>query len=61
MKTCRWCFVFVAAALSGCALSPPKPPLCDGFSKKPINERTVTPTPIATNEVLHGSGCTHHT
>lgn len=37
--------LLVLALLSGCALSPPKPALCDGTAKKPINGRAMTPVP----------------
>lgn len=52
--------LLVLALVSGCALSPPKPALCDGAAKNPINGRVVTPVPakISGGVDISVGGCT---
>lgn len=45
--------------LVGCSVSPPRPPLCDGTARKPINGREATAVPFKNSkEAMHGYGCT---
>ena len=50
--------MLVLVLTSGCALSPPKPALCDGEAKKPVNGRAVTTLPAKISEGVPVGGCT---
>ena len=56
IKALVLCAVLLTA---GCAMSPPKPPVCDGHARKPINGRVVADAPIKqSKETTYGYGCT---